>query len=139
LLGGFDLKGGRFEFFDGQELMPDEPQLRWLVNNRIAQRLVANFGFSDAERSFDGAAASHRSGPWQFTALYGVPTKGVFDVKGWTKSATWISPPRRSTSAQIRAGAILWGEYSTSIIMTGAASPRWTIGRHWRFVPSLRE
>jgi len=82
LLHGLELKGGRFEFFDGQELMPDEPQLRWLVDNRIAQRLVANFGFSDVERSFDGAEASYRSGPWQFTAMYGVPTKGVFYVQG---------------------------------------------------------
>ena len=61
LLDGFDLKGGRFEFFDGSEYMPKEldPQLTWMVNNRIAQRLIGNFGFSDVMRSFDGAVASY--------------------------------------------------------------------------------
>jgi alginate export protein len=84
LLEGLDFKGGRFEFFDGAEYQPREldPELKWLLLNRIAQRLLANFGFSDVMRSFDGAAASYGNNQWQATLMYGVPTKGVFDVNG---------------------------------------------------------
>ena len=84
LLDGFDLKGGRFEFFDGSEYQPREldPELRWLMLNRISQRLVANFGFSDVMRSFDGAEASYGDNRWQATVMYGAPTKGVFDLNG---------------------------------------------------------
>lgn len=81
---GLHVKGGRFEFFDGAEFMPADldPQLKWIVLNRIQQRLIGNFGFSDIQRSFDGAAASYGQGRWQVTAMYGVPTKGVFDLQG---------------------------------------------------------
>ena len=83
-LDGFDFKGGRFEFFDGVEYQPDklDPELGWLLLNRISQRLVANFGFSDIMRSFDGATAKYGNERWQATLMYGVPTKGVFDLKG---------------------------------------------------------
>jgi hypothetical protein len=80
----FDFKGGRFEFFDGSEYLPpdDDQELLWLVKNRIAQRLIANFQFSDVMRSFDGAIAAYGNSKWQATAMYGVPTKGVFDLNG---------------------------------------------------------
>ena len=81
---GLDVRGGRFEFLDGAEYQPDklDPELRWLLLNRISQRLVANFGFSDVMRSFDGALVSYGNDKWQATLMYGVPTKGVFDLKG---------------------------------------------------------
>lgn len=84
LLKGFDFRGGRFEFFDGAEFQPAQlgPELKWLLLNRIAQRLVANFGFSDVMRSFDGAVAAYGNNKWQATLMYGVPTKGVFDPNG---------------------------------------------------------
>lgn len=79
---GLNIKGGRFEFFDGLEYVPSElaPQLKWLATNRISQRLIGNFGFSDVMRSFDGAVASYGNENWQATVMYGVPTKGVFDL-----------------------------------------------------------
>lgn len=79
---GLDFKGGRFEFSDGGEFIPSDAELNWLQRNRIAQRLVGNFGFSDVGRSFDGAAVSYGSERWQATAMYGVPTKGAFDLQG---------------------------------------------------------
>ena len=84
LLKGFDFKGGRFEFFDGAEYQPQglKPELKWLLLNRISQRLVANFGFSDVMRSFDGAVATYGNETWQATLMYGSPTKGVFDLNG---------------------------------------------------------
>ncbi len=79
---GLDFKGGRFEFADGSEFVPSDPELKWLAKNRIAQRLVGNFGFSDVMRSFDGAVASYGDRAWQATVMYGVPTKGAFDLQG---------------------------------------------------------
>ncbi len=83
-LEGLSFKGGRFEFLDGAEYQPPQldPELGWLVRNRIAQRLVANFGFSDVMRSFDGAVAGYGNDKFQATAMYSVPTKGVFDLDG---------------------------------------------------------
>jgi hypothetical protein len=82
LLKGFDVKGGRFEFNEGQDLMPTDLQLRWLVNYEISQRLIGNFQFSDVIRSFDGSVARYGDRNWNFTAMYGVPTRGVFDLYG---------------------------------------------------------
>ncbi len=79
---GLDIKGGRFEFFDGLDLMPDDPQLRWLVNNEIAQRLIGNFGFSDAMRSFDGASIQYGGRDWNALLMYGVSTRGSYDLNG---------------------------------------------------------
>src|SRR5437588_6964767 len=51
---GDTLRLGRFEFIDGQEMTPTDKTLAWLQTNRIAHRLVGNFGFSNGQRSFDG-------------------------------------------------------------------------------------
>ena len=53
---GSALKVGRFEYFDGNEVKPKDPTLSTLVSTRIAQRLIANFGFSAVQRTFDGRA-----------------------------------------------------------------------------------
>ncbi|HTT74795.1 MAG TPA: alginate export family protein [Candidatus Binataceae bacterium] len=83
ILQGLNIKGGRFEFNEGQDLMPSDPQLRWIVNYQISQRLIGNFGFSDVMRSFDGAVTRYGDANWNVTAMYGVPTRGVFDLNGW--------------------------------------------------------
>lgn len=72
---------GRFEFFEGQET-PQTPgsTLAWLQNNRIAQRLVGNFTFSNGQRSFDGADAKIGGSHWDLTAMAGRPTQGVFNM-----------------------------------------------------------
>ena len=71
---------GRFEFFDGQETTPRNSTLAWLQTNRIAQRLIGNFGFSNAQRSFDGVDASTGSGDWNLTAMAGRATQGVYNM-----------------------------------------------------------
>ncbi len=82
LLHGLSIKGGRFEFADGAEIIPEDPELKWLVLNRIQQRLIGPFGFTDVMRSFDGAVTSYGGAAWKATAMYGVPTKGAFDLNG---------------------------------------------------------
>lgn len=71
---------GRFEFFEGQETSPKDSTLAWLQTNRIAQRLVGNFGFSNGQRSFDGAEAKVDGANWNLTAMAGRPIQGVFNM-----------------------------------------------------------
>ncbi|MGC9292406.1 MAG: alginate export family protein [Acidobacteriaceae bacterium] len=77
-----DLRLGRFEFFDGLETKPKDPELGWLQANRIAQRLVGNFGFSNAQRSFDGMDGHYGQGDWDVTAMAGRADQGVFNMNG---------------------------------------------------------
>ncbi|HZQ43024.1 MAG TPA: alginate export family protein [Acidobacteriaceae bacterium] len=74
------LRLGRFEFLDGQETTPRNSTLAWLQTNRIAQRLIGNFGFSNGQRSFDGLDASTGGGKWNLTAMAGRATQGVFNM-----------------------------------------------------------
>jgi hypothetical protein len=72
------LKAGRFEFVEGMEIVPANPRLATLRRERIAHRLVGNFGWSHVQRSFDGAQLLHKG----LTAALLRPTRGVFSVKG---------------------------------------------------------
>lgn len=84
---GLSIKGGRLEFSDGAEMVPADPELKWLVLNRIQQRLIGSFSWSHAMRSFDGAIASYGSAGWKATAMYAIPTKGAFDLQGMEEVA----------------------------------------------------
>lgn len=73
---------GRFEFFEGQEMKQTDTELAWLQTHRIAQRLIGNFGFSNAQRSVDGVEA-HADGPnWDVTAAGARVDQGVFNMNG---------------------------------------------------------
>jgi hypothetical protein len=73
---------GRFEFFDGQETKPKDTTIAWLQTNRIAQRLIGNFGFSTAQRSFDGIDGHLGKGSWNLTGFAGRADQGVFNMNG---------------------------------------------------------
>jgi len=77
-----NLRLGRFEFFDGQETPSKNRTINWLQTNRIAQRLIGNFGFSNAQRSFDGIDAHYGSGSWNLTAMAARADQGVFNMNG---------------------------------------------------------
>jgi hypothetical protein len=74
------LRIGRFEFFEGQETAPKDGTVAWLQTNRVAQRLVGNFGFSNGQRSFDGIDGHYGRGSWDLTAMAGRATQGVFNM-----------------------------------------------------------
>ena len=74
------LRIGRFEFFDGQETAPKDATLAWMQTNRIAQRLIGNFGFSNGQRSFDGIEGKVGAKHWDLTAMAGRVTQGVFNM-----------------------------------------------------------
>jgi hypothetical protein len=80
---GQSLKVGRLEFNDGTEVAPKDATLVALKRDRISQRLIGNFGFSDVGRSLDGALYSLARGSLTVTGLVARPTQGVFQVNGW--------------------------------------------------------
>jgi hypothetical protein len=77
-----NVRVGRFEFFEGLETKPQNANLAWLQTNRISQRLVGNFGFSTAQRSFDGLDGHYGNGSWDLTAMAGRADQGVFNMNG---------------------------------------------------------
>jgi hypothetical protein len=83
------LRMGRMEFTDGSEVTPKDPTLASLKADRIGQRLIGNFGFSDVQRSLDGLQYLYTNGPWTVTALIAIPDRGVFQVDGWG----WVKTP----------------------------------------------
>ena len=74
------LKIGRFTFLDGAEVSPKDKSLAMLVNTRIAQRLIGDFGFSAVGRSFDGAQLAFNSDAGNFTFFAARPTRGVYQI-----------------------------------------------------------
>lgn len=77
------IRAGRFEFGDGGESVPKDPNLAWVKGQRVAQRLIGTFGWTHVGRSFDGLHWS-RSSPSgsNVTAVLAHPTRGVFELRG---------------------------------------------------------
>jgi len=85
-LGGSDaqkLQIGRFIFQDGAETTPTDLTLATLKRDRVSQRLIGDFGFSDVGRSFDGVHYSYSQPSDDFAFVAAVPTRGVYQVDGW--------------------------------------------------------
>ena len=80
---GQSLKLGRMELIDGTEITPKDGTLAALKRDRIAHRLIGNFGFSDVGRSFDGVQYNLNRSKLNLTLFGGRPTRGVFQVDGW--------------------------------------------------------
>ena len=77
------LKLGRMEFIDGGEVIPHDATLAALKRDRIAHRLLGNYAFSQAGRSFDGVGYAISGSKLNFTAFGARPTRGVYQVDGW--------------------------------------------------------
>jgi hypothetical protein len=77
------LKIGRFEFNDGSEIAPKNATLAAVKRDRVTQRLIGTFGFSDVGRSFDGLQYALAKPSDNFTFIAAVPTRGVFQTDGW--------------------------------------------------------
>jgi len=80
---GQTLQLGRFIFLDGSEIAPKSSTLATVKRDRISQRLLGDFGWSDVGRSFDGVHYSFSTPSNNFTFVGAVPTRGVFQVDGW--------------------------------------------------------
>jgi hypothetical protein len=77
-----NLRIGRFEFFDGLEMRQQNSTLAWLQTNRISQRLISNFGFANAQRSYDGVDGHYGVGSWDITGFAARSDQGVFNMNG---------------------------------------------------------
>jgi hypothetical protein len=64
-------------------MAPDNPTLGFLKRERIAHRLLGNFGFSHVGRSYDGLHFSSMGSDNNVTLVAALPTRGVFQVNGW--------------------------------------------------------
>lgn len=80
---GQTLQMGRFTFLDGSETKPNNATLATIKRDRVSQRLLGDFGWSDVGRSFDGVHYSLSGASDNFTFVGAVPTRGVFQVDGW--------------------------------------------------------
>ena len=77
------LRLGRFEFLDSSEATPKNATLAAINRDRVAQRLIGNFGWSHVQRSFDGVQYLYSAGPDTFTFVGARPTRGVYQTDGW--------------------------------------------------------
>jgi hypothetical protein len=77
------LQIGRFEFNDGTEITPKDATLAALKRDRVTQRLIGTFGFSDVGRSFDGVHYALAKTSDNVTFIAATPTRGVFQTDGW--------------------------------------------------------
>lgn len=73
---------GRIEFIEGQEIQSKDSTINWLQTNRIAHRLIGNFGFSNAQRSFDGIDGHYIAHNFDIAAMAGRADQGVFNMNG---------------------------------------------------------
>ena len=108
------LRMGRMELTDGSEVTPKDVTLASLKTERIDQRLIGNFGFSDVQRSLDGMQYAYSDGPWTFTAVSAIPTRGVFQVDGWgwvKTPVTYVALTRESDFGDTKAEWRLFGIY----------------------------
>ena len=80
---GQSLKVGRMEFLDGAEVSTNNATIATLTRDRVAARLLGNFGFTHVQRSLDGAQYTLDRRRTNVTILAARPTRGVFQVDGW--------------------------------------------------------
>ena len=77
--GRFKFRAGRFEFADGSEAVPHDPDLAVLKRDRVNQRLIGTFNY--ALRSFDGAQLTYHGGQSDVTAMAARLVEGSFQIR----------------------------------------------------------
>jgi len=122
-IAGQSLKLGRMEFVDGTEVVPKDATLVALKRDRVAHRLIGNFGFSHTGRSFDGVQYSRDGSRLNFTLLAAGPTRGVFQVDGWGElkanvfyAALTKQKPRDSGGSEWRLFGLEYSDYRDGVV-----------------------
>jgi hypothetical protein len=122
---GQDLAIGRMEFNDGGEVVPKDASLAALKRERISQRLLGTFGFSDVGRSIDGAQYSLTKGRTNVTVIGGRPTQGVFQVDGWGElninllyGAVTRQTGSQRASGELRIFGLAYDDYRHGVVKT---------------------
>ncbi len=124
-LGPAGLKLGRFEYFDGLEVVPKDPLLATVIQTRISSRLISNFAFTAVQRSFDGVQLSANSGQNNFTFFGARPTQGVYQVKGMDEldvdayyGAYTRSVSGKQNAGELRVFALGYIDHRTLVLKT---------------------
>lgn len=116
---GHRLRLGRMEFVEGTETAPRDATLAAVKRERVAHRLIGNFGFSHAQRSFDGAHYAYTAGPTHVTLLAARPTQGVFRVNGWDELKVGVGygavTHALGTSAEARLFGVYYHDYRGTV------------------------
>lgn len=127
-LGGRDghtLRLGRMDMTDGTEVTPKNATLAAVKRDRVAQRLLGNFGFTHVGRSFDGVQYALNGSKLNFTAFGGRPTRGVFQVDGWGElninvyyGALTGQAPGKNGSGEWRLFGLGYSDYRDGVLKT---------------------
>ncbi len=142
------LRLGRFEFLDGGEVKSSDPTLAAVKRDRIQQRLIGTFSYTDVLRAFDGVHFAFDKPDVNYTFVAAVPTRGVFQVDGWGWNAVafgYGSTTRQlhlgSTATELRLFAIYYDDFRgvtktdnrpASVRAADHADIRlWTLGAHY--------
>ena len=122
---GQSLKLGRMEFVNGSEVTPKDATVAALKRDRIAHRLIGNFGFSDVGRSLDGFQYVLNRSKLNFTLLAARPARGVFQVDGWGElnanvfyGALTGQMPGKRTSGEWRLFGLGYSDYRDGVVKT---------------------
>jgi len=123
------LRVGRFTFLDGAEVIPKDKSVAALVNTRITQRLIGDFGFSAVGRSFDGAQLAFNTSAGNFTFFGARPTRGVYQIDAMGELnvdlfyGAWNVPVRlKSSSGLFRVFSLGYVDERSSVLKTDSRS-----------------
>lgn len=107
--GGHALRLGRFEFVEGAEMASRDATVSALKRDRVAHRLLGNFGWTHVGRSLDGGHYSFDlPGRLDVTAVAALPTRGVFDVDGMSSLDVRVGYGAVSKAFAWRGGSGEW-------------------------------
>ena len=80
-LNGFYFKGGRIPIKEGAEVLyKDSPKMNWIIKNRLSERLVGDFEWTDLGRRYDGLNAGYNNEMFDVDLFGAYPTYGAFDI-----------------------------------------------------------
>ncbi|MFP8874663.1 MAG: hypothetical protein VCB42_09065, partial [Myxococcota bacterium] len=79
---GFSLKLGRMTYVGGLQAPVLNPTLDWIVENRIAQRLMGPFEYTMVGRSFDGGQLQWQNENFNVNGFGFLPTQGGYEING---------------------------------------------------------
>lgn len=132
---------GRFTFLDGADVQPADKTLATVINTRIAQRLIGDFGFAAVQRSFDGILVGFDRTRFHLTLFGARPTEGVFQTNGMAEldvnlfyGALTVPVETERGAGRLRAFAIAYADRRSGVLKTDnrPATVRQADGSHVR-------
>src|ERR1051326_8848164 len=106
--GRLNFRVGRFEFADGTEAIPLDPDLATLKEERVNQRLIGTFNY--ALRSLDGAQFTYHTSRSDVTAMAARLVEGSFQIRalseipvelGYGSYTRYIPAPKFRSEARL--------------------------------------